>query len=78
MLILDGIRADRLSCYGYEKQTTPNIDRIAENSVVYDNAFSAGGWTLPAMASIFTGTYPSKHGVHNENRYLSSNNLCLA
>ena len=78
MLILDGIRADSLSCYGYSKNTTPNIDRIANKSVVYENAFSAGGWTLPAMASIFTGAYPSKHGVHNENRHLSSKNLTLA
>jgi arylsulfatase A-like enzyme len=60
-IVLDTVRADHLSCYGYEKGTTPNIDRIAREGVLFSNAFSAAPWTLPSHASMFTGLYPSQH-----------------
>jgi len=67
LIVIDAARADHFSCYGYPKKTTPNIDRIAEESVLYENAISPAGWTLPAHTSMFTGTCVSKHGLHNEN-----------
>lgn len=70
LILIDAARADHFGCYGYPKNTTPFIDRIARESVLYVNAISPAGWTLPAHASMFTGTYPSKHGAHNENLYL--------
>ena len=60
-IVLDTVRADHLSCYGYEKSTTPNIDRISREGVLFSNAFSAAPWTLPSHASMFTGLYPSQH-----------------
>lgn len=61
LIVMDTVRVDHLSCYGYARQTTPNIDRIARNGVVYENAFTAAPWTPPSHASIFTGKYPSHH-----------------
>jgi arylsulfatase A-like enzyme len=63
VILIDTLRADHLSCYGHERPTSPCIDRIAEQGVVYENAMSAAAWTPPSHASLFTGTYPSRHGV---------------
>jgi arylsulfatase A-like enzyme len=66
LLILDTVRADHLSVYGYGRETTPNIDRLAENAstVVYPLALAPSPWTLPSHASLFSGTLPSSHGAH--------------
>ena len=61
LIVLDTTRRDRLGCYGYEKETTPALDRLAAEGVVYDNAITAGSWTLPAHASLFTGMFPRDH-----------------
>lgn len=66
LITLDTIRTDHISCYGYYRQTTPNLDKFAQESLLFKNAFSTGSWTLPAHASIFTGLYPSKHGAHGK------------
>jgi len=63
IVLLDTLRADHLSCYSYERPTTPCIDRIAAEGVVYEQAISQSAWTPPSHASLFTGTYPSEHGV---------------
>lgn len=60
-IVMDTVRADHLSCYGYGRRTTPNIDRISREGVLFSNAFSAAPWTLPSHASMFTGLYPSQH-----------------
>lgn len=61
---MDTTRVDHLSCYGYEKKTTPYIDEFARESVLYNRAYSAASWTLPSIASILTGLYPGAHGAH--------------
>jgi arylsulfatase A-like enzyme len=71
LIILDTARALNFSCYGYGRQTTPNIDRIAREGVLFENAISPSPWTLPAHASIFTGMYPSGHGCHEKHKFLS-------
>jgi arylsulfatase len=63
LITIDTLRADHLSCYGYHRQTSPFIDSIAGESVVFTNACSTSSWTAPSMASIFTGHYPRSHGV---------------
>lgn len=68
LISLDTVRADHLSCYGYPKPTTPNIDSLAEDGVLFENAYSTSGWTPPAHASMLTGLYPSEHGVVDQNR----------
>ncbi len=60
-IVLDTLRADRLSCYGYPQTTTPNIDAFSESGVLYERAISPAQWTIPAHASLFTGEYPTTH-----------------
>jgi arylsulfatase A-like enzyme len=67
VLVLDTVRADHLSVYGYERDTTPFLKRFvaeSDRSVVYPLAFSPASWTLPGHASLFTGSLPSSHGAH--------------
>lgn len=69
-IVMDTVRADHLSCYGYERDTTPRVCELAEEGVLYENAISAGPWTFPAHNSMFTGMYPSKHGAVGEWHWL--------
>ena len=63
LVTLDTTRADHLGCYGYERDTSPNLDRLAAEGVVHERAFSTSSWTLPAHASLFTGKFTSSHGA---------------
>lgn len=63
LITLDTTRRDRLGCYGYSRETSPNLDALAARSVVFDRAVAASSWTLPSHASIFTGKLPSSHGA---------------
>jgi arylsulfatase A-like enzyme len=58
LIIWDTVRAASLSLYGYGRETTPTLQRLAGQSIVYDRAFSTTSWTTPSHASIFTGLYP--------------------
>lgn len=78
LLVLDTARASDFSCYGYPRETTPAIDMIAREGVLYKNAISASPWTLPSHASIFTGMFPSKHGAHEKHKYLDDRYWTLA
>jgi arylsulfatase A-like enzyme len=61
LIVLDTLRADRLSCYGYPRETSPYIDAFAAESTLFERAISPAQWTIPAHASIFTGEYPTTH-----------------
>jgi arylsulfatase A-like enzyme len=63
LITLDTTRADRLSCYGYYRRTSPNIDRLSVDSVLYTRAIAPSSWTLPSHASLFTGKFTSSHGA---------------
>ena len=63
LLMMDSVRAANLSCYGYGRVTTPNIDALAKESTLFERAISVGCWTLPVHASLFTGLYPLNHGL---------------
>jgi arylsulfatase A-like enzyme len=63
LVVLDTTRRDRLSLYGYERPTTPNLDRLAAESTVWDEAYATSTWTSPSHASLFTGLFPAAHGV---------------
>jgi len=65
LITLDTTRADHIGSYGYERDITPEMDRFAEDAVLYRRAWSTSAWTLPAHASIFTGKYPTSHGAHS-------------
>jgi len=64
LIVMDAARADRLSCYGYSRKTTPNLDALAARGYRFDQAISAGCWTVPSHASLFTGLYPIEHGAN--------------
>jgi arylsulfatase A-like enzyme len=62
-IVMDTVRADRMSFNGYPRTTTPFLDRFARDAVVYRGAHSAAPWTLPAHMSMFTGLLPGQHGA---------------
>jgi arylsulfatase A-like enzyme len=74
LIVLDTVGAKHLSLYGYERPTTPNLERIAGECSVYSRCFAPACWTVPSHASIFTGLYPSQHGAF-ESRFLLRDNL---
>jgi arylsulfatase A-like enzyme len=64
LITLDTTRRDHLGMYGYPIPTSPNLDRLAADSVVYTNAYAVSSWTMPTHASSFTGKFPSAHGAN--------------
>ncbi|MHC4790804.1 MAG: sulfatase-like hydrolase/transferase [Planctomycetota bacterium] len=79
LISIDTCRADYLGCYGFGRKITPNIDTIAQESIVFKNALTPIPLTLPAHSSMLTGTYPPYHKVHdNLNHRLGLHNLTLA
>jgi arylsulfatase A-like enzyme len=67
LLVLDTVRADHLSLYGYGRETSPELERLVtarDNAVVFPRAYANGTWTVPSHASLFTGRLPHEHGAH--------------
>ena len=63
LIVMDSVRADHLSAYGYKRETTPNLRELARHATLYRRAIATGDMTLPSHGSIFTGLYPSWHGA---------------
>jgi len=63
LVVFDSLRADRLAAYGGKLGLTPNIDKIASSGLVFEHAVAPSSWTVPSMASIFLGLYPTRHGI---------------
>ncbi|WP_086215952.1 sulfatase [Halorubrum sp. SD683] len=63
-LVTDALRIDHCSTYGYERETTPAMTRLAEEGVRYNNAFAPSIWTPTVHGAIFTGKYPSHTGIY--------------
>jgi arylsulfatase A-like enzyme len=61
VIVVDTLRADHLSLQGYERNTDPNLTRIASEGVLFENAYAASSWTLTSHASLFTGRWPYEH-----------------
>jgi arylsulfatase A-like enzyme len=72
IILIDTLRADHLSCYGHARRTSPHIDALAERGRVWEKVISPAPWTPPSHASLFTGTYPSRHGVDRSHLILDS------
>ena len=70
LVSIDSLRADHLGFMGYERATSPVMDRLARSAVVFDNAHSSSSWTLPAHAALMTGLPDSAHGVSRGGRAL--------
>jgi len=64
LIVMDTVRADHLSVYGYARPTTPNLAAFAREAVLHRQAIAPASWTYPSHASIFTGLMPTEHGAH--------------
>lgn len=64
LFVWDAVRHDVCSCYGQEPVTTPVLDQIAKEGVLFEQVIAAAPWTLPAMSSIFTGMYPGQTNIY--------------
>lgn len=64
-ILIDTLRADRLGAYGYERNTSPNLDRIARHGIRFANTESQSSWTKASMASLWTGMYPERTGIQS-------------
>jgi arylsulfatase A-like enzyme len=62
LIVLDTVRADRLSLYGYERSTTPFLKQLAQRGIRFDEARATAPWTLPSHASMFNGHWPREFG----------------
>lgn len=66
LIVVDTLRADHLGVYGYPRETSPTLDRLAERGTLFDASWGAAPWTLPSIMSIMTSRYPSGHRVEND------------
>jgi len=63
LVVVDTLRADFLPFYGHTPNAAPFVDAMLRDAIVFDNAYSTSSWTVPSMASLHTGVYPSSHGI---------------
>lgn len=70
LMVVDALRADHMSLHGYERGTSQELDKWAEGALVFNRTRAVSSWTLPSMASIFTGLHPSSHGLTSTYRFL--------
>ncbi len=62
-ILVDAMRADRLGCYGYDRPTSPNLDALAEEGVIFTDAVAPAAWTQVSIPSLMTGRRPREHGI---------------
>ena len=77
-ILLDSVRADHLSCYGYKRNTSPSIDKLASEGVIFKQAVSQSTWSLPDFCSLFTSRYVINHKVDEIDKRLKDSELTLA
>lgn len=70
MFVCDTLRADHLGCYGYFRDTSPNIDRIAKEGVLFEDFYTSGAPTGPAFTCLYTGLHTIRHKFY---RFLEAN-----
>ena len=63
VVVVDTLRADHLGAYGYDRATSPNLDRWAKKGRLFEHAHSTAPWTLPSFGSLYTGLFPLRHGA---------------
>jgi arylsulfatase A-like enzyme len=63
VIVLDALRADHVSSYGYSRDTTPSLTQVARDGAQFTRAIATSSWTLPTHVSLLTGHYPSRHGA---------------
>jgi len=78
LYVVDTLRADHTGPYGYDRPTTPELDRFARDGVVFEQAVVHAPWTKPSMASVMTSLLPVQHGASRRPDPLSEPNVTLA
>ena len=78
LISLDTLRADHLGLYGYARDTSPRLDALGRESLVFERAFTTAAWTLPAHMSMLTGLHNHQHGVIGLNAALAPGSPLLA
>src|SRR5207247_5226980 len=63
VVLVDTLRADHLGCYGAAPSPSPVVDRLAAGGLVFEQAVAQSSWTMPSVATLFTGLHPRSHGV---------------
>ena len=78
IILLDAARADHFGVYGYKRNTTPNIDKLSQKSLIFSNCYSEAAYTLASTATLLTGLPPDSHDVLFKFRKLSAHVTTLA
>jgi arylsulfatase A-like enzyme len=78
VIVMDTVRADRLSSFGYARPTTPELDAFAREAIRFPRFYAPAPWTLPSHASLFTGSFPARHGATQEHWSLARRHATLA
>lgn len=78
LIVVDALRPDRMSAYGFHRPTTPILKGLADEGLVFTNFFVNGNWTRPTTASMLTGLLPASHGVENERDKLAQDFVTIA
>ncbi len=72
LYVVDTLRADHLGAYGYDRPVSPRLDAFAAESVLFERGLAQSSWTLPSMASVFSGLEPQSHGANGKRDRLAS------
>jgi arylsulfatase A-like enzyme len=75
LVLYDTVRADRLSLHGYARDTAPALEALAARGLVFEQASSTAPWTIPAVASLWTGLHPTQHGAGQDGERRQSEGL---
>lgn len=75
VIVIDALRAQNLSCYGYSQKTTPFIDSLAKQGIVFENFYANTDQTDPAFTSIFSGRIPITHGIIFHGNFITQNQI---
>jgi arylsulfatase A-like enzyme len=78
VFLIDALRLDHMSCYGYERETTPNITAFAKDAVRFTQLLPSSSWTRPSVASLLTSMYPEAHGAQDRPDVMRSGMPSLA
>ena len=71
LITIDALRASNLSAYGYSRPTTPAMDALAREGILFERYYASSNWTRPSTASLMTGLLPSEHEVETDGALLN-------
>jgi arylsulfatase A-like enzyme len=77
VIVVDTLRRDHLSCYGYRSISTPHMDALAYDGILFHNMITQSSWTKPSFASILSSAYPSTHQAIGKPDIFSDQNLTI-